>query len=200
MPDFQAGSEVTLINVDPITELVLAKESVTNTTLLRHNKPCLKVSTNGKDGAITTITDVQTNQLLVTIKRRDFRSDIISFTNLYGGKPVKVKDWIQEKKPTNQRSQWKINTTAGSFTWRTDVVLRLTLCSENDLDHPIAWVQPKTETKRYALVMKGGTENFRDEIVASYIILEQRMRMKEKQNISRVLVDSNPMTFHQASW
>ena len=103
MPDFRAGSEVTLVNVESIIELIFAKASVINTTLLYHNEPYLKVSTNDIASAVTTITDVQANQLLVTIKRRDFRSDIITFTNLYGGKSVNIKDWMRERKLTNER-------------------------------------------------------------------------------------------------
>jgi hypothetical protein len=103
MPDFQTGSEVTLVNVESVIELVFTKASVINTTLLYHNKPYLKVSTNDIASAVTTITDVQANQLLVTIKRRDFRSDIITFTNLYDGKSVNIKDWMQERKLTNER-------------------------------------------------------------------------------------------------
>lgn len=97
------GSEITLVNVEPITELVFTKASVINTALLHNNKPYLKVSTNDIASAVTTITDVQANQLLVTIKRRDFVSDIITFTNLYGGKSVSVKDWMKERKLENGR-------------------------------------------------------------------------------------------------
>lgn len=103
MLNFQAESEVTLA-VEPITELVFTKASIINTALLRYNKPCLKVSTIDTARAVTTITDVQANQLLVTIKRRDFRPDIITFTkSLYGGKSVNVKDWLQECNIANKR-------------------------------------------------------------------------------------------------
>jgi len=160
------------------------------------------VSTNDIANAITTITDVQANQLLVTIKRRDFFSDLITFTNLYGGKSVNVKDWMQERKLENGRLQWRINTAIGSFIWRIDVVLRLTLCSENDLNNAVAWVQLRTESKPYALILKRGTESIRDHIVASYIMLEQKMRMKEKRYFigdGIALQDSNVMAVHYAT-
>ena len=76
------------------------------------------------------------------------------------------------------------------------------LCSENDLDNTLAWVQLGTQTKPYALILKRGTENIRDDIVASYIMLEQKMRMKEKQYFigdGIALQASNVMAVHYAT-
>ncbi|KAF8162647.1 hypothetical protein B0H34DRAFT_651301 [Crassisporium funariophilum] len=177
---FESESQETLVNVEPRTELVFTTSSVMNTSLLFHHRPTLNIATKDAAGALTLITDLQTNELLVTIKRRTLHPDTVKFAYRYDGKAVKIKDWMQEGKMEDGRLKWTMNTPVGRFVWRKDVALRLALWAENDGLHPIAWSQLKTEYVPHALVLERGTEIFRDEIVASYLILEQQMRIEEK--------------------
>ena len=54
------------------------------------------------------------------------------------------------------------------------------LCPEDDQGHPVAWVQLPTGTSPFALLIKRESEGFRDQILASFIILEQLLRLEEK--------------------
>jgi len=180
---FSSSSEATLVNPEPPTALVFTKSSTLNTTLLMNNRPYFKVSTLDAAGARTTITNVETNELLVTMKKRILQSDIVKFANKYGGKSLKQKDWLVETKMADGYPKWTIHTPIGNFVWRKDIVYRLALCPENDLDHPIAYSQFPTVEDRsipLTLLLTRGTESFRDEIVASFLILEQHIRMEEK--------------------
>ncbi|KDR82171.1 hypothetical protein GALMADRAFT_222045 [Galerina marginata CBS 339.88] len=180
---FPSSSQVTLVNPDPPTALVFTKSSTLNTTLLNNNKPYFKVSTLDAAGARTTRTNVETNELLVTIKKRTLHSDTIKFANKHEWKSLKQKDWLVDGKLADGFPKRTIRTPVGSFVWRRDVVYRLALCPENDLDHPVTYTQFPTMEDRstpWALLLTRGTESFRDEIVASFLILEQHLRMEEK--------------------
>jgi len=94
-------SQVTLVNPDPPTELVFSKfNSVLNNNILLNGRPCFKIATVDPAGAHTTIIDVQTNALLVSIKRRTLRADVITFKDHYGGKSLKLKQWVVESGKT----------------------------------------------------------------------------------------------------
>ncbi|KDR82288.1 hypothetical protein GALMADRAFT_240780 [Galerina marginata CBS 339.88] len=178
-----SSSEVTLVNPSPPTKLTFTKPGTLNNTLLLDNRPYFKVATLDPAGARTTITDAQTNELLVTIKRKSFQSDTIKFAHRYGGKSVKQKDWLVAGNMEDGSPKWTIQTSVGDFIWRRDIVYRLALCPENDIEHPVAYCQFPTLEDRsisWALLLTRGTESFRDEIVASFLILEQVLRIEEK--------------------
>ncbi|KIM46937.1 hypothetical protein M413DRAFT_23258 [Hebeloma cylindrosporum] len=173
------GSQITLVNPDPPIELVFSKfNSMLNNNIFINGRPHYKIVTIDPH---TTITDVQTNELLVRIKRRTLHADAITFTHHYGGNPLKLKQWVVDSGKTLEGyRKWTIETPLGVFVWRIDPVLRLSLCPGRDLDHPVAWVQLPTGTLPFALLLKRGTEGFRDQILASFIILEQLLRLEEK--------------------
>lgn len=98
---FSSESQITLVNPEPTTELTLSIRSVLNTTLLVEGKPVISISTPDPAASVTKITDLTTNQLLVTIKRRAFRSDAIIFEKRYSGESLKLKDWLQETKTSD---------------------------------------------------------------------------------------------------
>jgi len=174
------ASQATLVAPDSTTALIFSKPSAINTTLLWNGRPLTTISTIDAGAERTTISDAETNELLVTIQRRALLADTVTFTRHYGGRSFKLKDWLKEETLENGHTTWTIQTPVGNFLWRTDVTLRLALCPESNLEHSIAWAQLHTESTPFGLILARGTELFRDEIVASFLILEQRMRMREK--------------------
>ena len=94
-------SQITLVNPDPPTELVFSKvDSMLNNSILLQGRPYFKITTVDPSGANTTITDAQTNELLVSIKRRTLHADAITFVQHYGGKSLKLKKWVIESGKT----------------------------------------------------------------------------------------------------
>ena len=92
-------SQITLINPEPILELVVDEpESPLNTRLLVNRKPRYEVSTVDRDANITNITDLRTNEVVATIHRRTLLSDKVTFPRRFGGKSIKKDDWMTEVK------------------------------------------------------------------------------------------------------
>ncbi|RXW16629.1 hypothetical protein EST38_g9222, partial [Candolleomyces aberdarensis] len=84
--DLPADSQVTLINPETTLELVLEKPAYPlNTRLLVNGKPWFKISTVDRDANITNITDLRTNEVVATIRRRMFLSDKVKFPRRFGG-------------------------------------------------------------------------------------------------------------------
>jgi hypothetical protein len=95
-------SQLTLINPEPPLELVLEKSSTPlNTRLLVNGKPRYKVSTVDRDANVTDVTDLRTNEVIATIRRRSFLSDKVKFPRRFGGKSLKKDDWMTEVKLNN---------------------------------------------------------------------------------------------------
>ncbi|PPQ76434.1 hypothetical protein CVT26_013004 [Gymnopilus dilepis] len=176
------ASQITLVAPEATSTLIFSKNSVLNTSLYLNARAVYEIATTDSAAERTVIKDVATGEVVVVIQRRTVLSDIVVFSarDGRGEVTVKLKEWLKEKTLENGYSTWTIETPIGNFVWRTDKSLRLALCPESNLDHPIAWAQLKTDTDPFALVLTRGTEPFREEIVASYIVLEQKMRMKEK--------------------
>ncbi|KDR81302.1 hypothetical protein GALMADRAFT_265045 [Galerina marginata CBS 339.88] len=176
-------SENTLLPPEPTISLVFSTPSVTNSTVLVDARPIVKISTTDAAGDHTTVSDAQTKELLVDIQHHTLRSDTVTFTHHFNGKPLKLKEWLKEKTLEDGRSPaWAMETSLGSLVWRPDVSFRLALrpVVGGEMAQPIAWAHLQTHSTPLTLLISCGTQAIRDEIVASFIVLEQRMRMSEK--------------------
>ncbi|TFK34888.1 hypothetical protein BDQ12DRAFT_737932 [Crucibulum laeve] len=176
-------SQTTLVNSSsPSIDLVFEKTSLValRNTVYLNSRPLYTITTSDRDGAKTKIFDASTSTLLVTIERRAFFSDRIIFTNRYDGKSLKVNNWIKELNVSGQHPMHVIETPFGNFIWKVHVLHRHALFSEFDAEIPIAYMRPPTRSSPMGLHLERGTENFREEILGSFLILEQRMKMKEK--------------------
>ncbi|PPQ82211.1 hypothetical protein CVT24_012889 [Panaeolus cyanescens] len=177
------ASAVTLVNSRPHSELVITKPSALNNVLLLNGKPRYIISTTDPAAAKTKITDARTKELLAKVHRRTIFSDEVMFTHHENGKPIKIgKEWFKESKMPDGRVRWDIETSSGNFAWRMDVVHRLVLCPASDMDNPIAWVQLPNENKSFAIIVPPGWESIWDIIIAGWVILEQKMRLYEKES------------------
>ncbi|KAF9048899.1 hypothetical protein BJ165DRAFT_1463418 [Panaeolus papilionaceus] len=176
------GSVLTLVNPPKAhRELVITKPSTLNNVLLLNGSPRYRISTSDPAAAKTDIFDARTKEQLVKIKRRIFFTDEITFIN-HGGDTKKIgKEWLKESKMPDGRLRWDFESSSGDFAWRMDVIHRLVLCPASDMSNPIAWVQLPDETKSFALVVPPASESMWDIIVGGWVILEQRIRLQEKE-------------------
>lgn len=71
------------------------------------------------------------------------------------------------------------------YHWHYDERCNAQLCTqlylEGDWDRPVAYWRSKTgnETGPFSLILESGTEGFREDIVASFVILETKFRAAE---------------------
>ncbi|KDR69954.1 hypothetical protein GALMADRAFT_31287, partial [Galerina marginata CBS 339.88] len=173
-------SEITLLPPEPTISLVFSTPSVTNSTLFVDARPIVRISTTDAAGDHTTICDANTKELLVDIQHHTLRSDTVTFTHHFDGKPLKLKEWLKEETLGDGSPAWAMETSVGSLVWRPDVSFRLAVIVGGETAQPIAWAHLQTHSTPLTLVISRGTQAIRDEIVASFIVLEQRMRMSEK--------------------
>ncbi|TFK34889.1 hypothetical protein BDQ12DRAFT_689008 [Crucibulum laeve] len=178
-------SQITLVNsASESVDLVFEKPSISSlhNTVYLNSRPLYTITTRARDGAQTKVFDVSTTHLAITIDRSVFFSDKITFADRNDGKAIKVNDWMKETKIPKQHPIHVMETPYGKFTWKVDVVHRHALYSEADPENPIAYMKPATSSSPMALHLESGTESFREEILGSFLLVEQRMRMKEKES------------------
>lgn len=65
-----------------------------NTSITVNGTPLYKISTVDTVGAITNIKDARTCALISTINRRTLHPDSVAFAQRYGGRVLKVKEWL----------------------------------------------------------------------------------------------------------
>ncbi|EAU82107.1 hypothetical protein CC1G_09566 [Coprinopsis cinerea okayama7 len=172
-------SQLTLVNQEPPLELVLEKPATPlNTRIFVNGKPRYKVSTVDRDGNVTDVTDLRTNAVVATIKRRSILPDKVKFPAKFGGKAVKKDDWMVETKLDSGGLGWTINSESGSFLWRFDKALKIVLTPATDPDRIIAFV--KSEPGVYALCVEHRAEGLLDEIIPGFIVLDHQNNMMTK--------------------
>lgn len=94
-------SQVTLINPawnETTTDLMFDRDSVLNAIVYLRSRPILKISTIDRGVSHTEIKEAQSERLLAVIDRRTLTSDTITFTDRYGGKQLKISDWMKREK------------------------------------------------------------------------------------------------------
>ncbi|KAF8874713.1 hypothetical protein CPB84DRAFT_1797253 [Gymnopilus junonius] len=176
-------SQITLVAPESTSTLIFSKPSALNTILLLNGRPLYKIATVDAAAERTTIADAATGEMVVTIQRRDVLPSWVTFSerSVTGARKVKLREWLKEQEEGGPGAQWKMETVVGNFVWRVDELLRLALHPESNLDRPIAWAQAQTDVDPFALIATRATDPFREEIVASFLILEHRIRMEEKK-------------------
>lgn len=66
------------------------------------------------------------------------------------------------------------------------------------MSNPIAWIQLPDETKSFALVVPSSSESMWDIIIGGWVILEQRLRLQEKETQKADGIASQDMAFAMA--
>jgi hypothetical protein len=100
---------------------------------------------------------------------------------------------------------YAIETTRGSYVWKKDATYRLVvsrpagLCAivlmfdlagyflpslqlyrKDDMSNHVAHLQQGTRTQNFAVIMQPEAQLIRDDVIISFLILEQRLRVSEK--------------------
>ncbi|KAF8162662.1 hypothetical protein B0H34DRAFT_628134, partial [Crassisporium funariophilum] len=160
--------------------LMFDRNSVLNATICASGSPAFTVTTS-KSMTRTDICDVPGQCIISTIKRREVFSDTVKFPKRNGGSSVAINKWLRSiTMPTHTEPCTSLVTDDGNFVWKTDPTYRLALFPEEDASVPIAYMTRVRPPEPLVLVFKAGSEDMVEDILVSFIILEQRLRMKEK--------------------
>ncbi|KAK0455289.1 uncharacterized protein EV420DRAFT_1694723 [Desarmillaria tabescens] len=197
-------SVLTLVNPSPTTHLEFDRNSVVNATLLKNSQPAYCIQTKQRTtSARTDIIDIRTQEVIASIELKE-----ISRTC------VKIGKWMKEEHlPDKTCGTFKddysfgfdlrdrrvrvIETAYGRYLWKLHVVHRLALYAENNLETPVAFLQPATRTSPLVLVVESEAMGFIDQIIASFIIREKELRAEEKKSevaAGMLIVEANPLS------
>ncbi|KAF8957762.1 hypothetical protein BDZ97DRAFT_1669372 [Flammula alnicola] len=166
---------------------IFDRNSVINATLYSGGSPSYTIITS-KSGTRTDVCDIPGKCVVATIKRREILADTIKFTNRNDGKAVAINKWLRPTVvPSHVEPCTSLVTDVGYFVWKTDAAHRLALYSEDDAQVPLAFMTRVRPPEPLVLVLKDGCEEMVEDILVSFIILEQRLRMKEKRRSSAMM-------------
>ncbi|CAA7261026.1 unnamed protein product [Cyclocybe aegerita] len=159
------------------------RNSVINSTLYCNSQPSYTIMTN-KSGTRTDVCDIATQSVVATIKRREVFADTIKFPARNNGTSVAINKWLRPitHSPYHAEPSISLVTDVGNFVWESDAAHRLALYAEEDHQVPVAFFSRNRQPQdAIVLVMKSGAEEMVEDVIVSFIILEQRLRMKEKR-------------------
>ncbi|OAX39455.1 hypothetical protein K503DRAFT_769490 [Rhizopogon vinicolor AM-OR11-026] len=152
-------------------------------TKIFNNQPALplySVVTDIKSDKRTDIFDARANNLLAHIDRRDILPDTITFPDRNDGSSINISKWLHKSKLEDGNHIHAIETTCGSYVWKKDATYRLVLYRKDDMSNHVAHLQQGTRTQNFAVIMQPEAQLIRDDVIISFLILEQRLRVSEK--------------------
>ncbi|KIJ10824.1 hypothetical protein PAXINDRAFT_172043 [Paxillus involutus ATCC 200175] len=174
-------STLTLVNPIPATQYYFSANSMKNTTVFVHqSRPLYNVSTELKSDKQTRVSDAHTGRLIALVERREIFSDTVTFPNQNGGQALSIHKWLQKSKLADGYTVHLMQTSHRQYIWKSDSRHRLGLYKESDQTQPIAYLQPVSATQNFALVLESSAEAFRDDVLVAFLILEQRLRISER--------------------
>ncbi|PPQ77588.1 hypothetical protein CVT25_011380 [Psilocybe cyanescens] len=175
------ASTSTLVNPDPPVSYIFDRNSVIGATLYTRSGPAYKIITN-REVSRTELCDLTDRNIVATLKRRDFLPNLVVFAHR-NGKPLKISNWLKRRKISqgNQMATvYDLLTPSGCFTWKSDGTRNLALYPQYQTDFPIAYSKKLEDPPTLALFLRSCSDNDKVEIITSFIVLEHRLRMKEK--------------------
>ncbi|KAG1749428.1 hypothetical protein EDB19DRAFT_1893514 [Suillus lakei] len=145
-----------------------SREDMKNTKIFNNQpaSPLYLVVTDIKSDKRTDIFDARGNRLLARIDRRDILPDTITFPDRNRGSSINLNKWLQKSKLENGHHIHSIETTPGTYVWKSDADYRLALYRKGDMSNP--------RTQNFARRL------IRDDVIVSFLILEQRLRISER--------------------
>ncbi|KAJ7099136.1 hypothetical protein C8R44DRAFT_859494 [Mycena epipterygia] len=183
---FYASDEaLTLVNPTPgPIFLTFGTDSMLSATLFLNGRPAYTIST-ALAGSPTelrtagTSSDSEESEPLARIACNAFLPDTIAFPASSASK-MRLSKWLRRCTLADGLEVHMIETDAGKCVLKPDLVHRLALFAEHDLQTPVAHWQRRAAGAPLSPVLYAGTESFRAQIIAAFIVLELRMRMAEK--------------------
>ncbi|KAG1763368.1 hypothetical protein EDD22DRAFT_777131 [Suillus occidentalis] len=159
-----------------------SREDMKNTKIFNNQpaSPLYSVVTDVKSDKRTDIFDARGNRLLARVDKRDILPDTITFPNRNNGSSINLSKWLQKGKLGDGHHIHSIDTARGTYVWKSDANYRLALYRKGDMSSPVAHLQQGTRTQNFAVIMQGEAELIRDDVIVSFLILEQRLRISEK--------------------
>lgn len=159
-----------------------SREDMKNTKIFNNQpaSPLYSVVTDIKSDKRTDIFDARGNRLLARVDRRDILPDTITFPNRNNGSSINLSKWLQKSKLEDGHHVHSIETAHGTYVWKSNADYRLALYRKGDMSSPVAHLQRGTRTQNFAVIMQGEAELIRDDVIVSFLILEQRLRISEK--------------------
>ncbi|KAG0701080.1 hypothetical protein DFH29DRAFT_982856 [Suillus ampliporus] len=175
-------STTTLVNPAPPKSYNFSLENMKNTKIFNNQpaSPLYSVVTDIKSDKRTDIFDARANRLLARIDRRDILPDNITFPDRNSGSSINLSKWLQKSKLETGHHVHSIETAHGTYVWKSDANYRLALYRKGDMSNPVAHLQLGSRTQNFAVIMQGEAELIRDDVIVSFLILEQRLRVFEK--------------------
>ncbi|KIK43807.1 hypothetical protein CY34DRAFT_81144 [Suillus luteus UH-Slu-Lm8-n1] len=159
-----------------------SREDMKNTKIFNNQpaSPLYSVVTDIKSDKRTDIFDARGNRLLARVDKRDILPDTITFPNRNNGSSINLSKWLQKSKLEDGHHVHSIETAHGTYVWKSDANYRLALYRKGDMSSPVAHLQQGSRTQNFAVIMQGEAELIRDDVIVSFLILEQRLRISEK--------------------
>ncbi|KDR81967.1 hypothetical protein GALMADRAFT_276605 [Galerina marginata CBS 339.88] len=171
-------STSTLVNPDRRLKLVFDRNSVISATLYSRAGPLYRITTN-KAVSRTDLCDLTEQRVVATVKRRELFPDAVVFAHR-SGKSIRLSKWLKrQKSPPGIQRTTELLTPSGSFTWKSDSTHRFALYSQDQT--PIAYSKMLEDPPTLALVLMNCSDSIvQVEIITSFLVLEHKLRMKEK--------------------
>lgn len=176
------ATTTTPTNPTPPKSYNFSREDMKNTKIFNNQpaSPLYSVVTDIKSDKRTDIFDARGNRLLARVDRRDILPDTITFPNRNNGSSINLSKWLQKSKLEDGHHVHSIETAHGTYVWKSNADYRLALYRKGDMSSPVAHLQRGTRTQNFAVIMQGEAELIRDDVIVSFLILEQRLRISEK--------------------
>ena len=153
------NSKPSFTNNEVPVELVFSNGDPLNTLVLLHGRPRYRIFTGDVDQWETDVTDLYTNQVIVSVRKRSFLPDKVMFPGRrdMNGKmrEVRKSKWLVEGKDQSGRYAgdpsplqlsneypraicrfaWTVANDRGTFMWRMDPVMRLVVRGRIDFKY-----------------------------------------------------------------
>jgi len=173
-------STSTLVNPERRLNLVFDRNSVISATLYSRAGPLYRITTN-KSVSRTDLCDLTEQRVVATVKRRELFPDVVVFAHR-SGKSVRISKWLKrQKSPPERPRTTELLTPSGSFIWKSDNTHRFALYSQDQTEFPIAYSKILEDPPTIALVLRNCSDTIvQVEIITSFLVLEHKLRMKEK--------------------
>ncbi|KAK0186089.1 hypothetical protein F5146DRAFT_937002 [Armillaria mellea] len=194
-------SVLTLINPSPPIHLEFDHNSVVNAILLKNSQPTYTIRTKqGTGSAWTDVVDVRTQEVIASIEIKDIFPDVVTIASVNRGNSVKINKWMKEEQLPDKTWVRVIETAYGRYLWKLHAIHRLAhdagLPYSNNLETPVAYLQPVTRSSPLVLVVESEATAFIEQIIVSFIIREKELRAKEKNSTvaaGMLMTEASPM-------
>ncbi|KAK7036192.1 hypothetical protein R3P38DRAFT_2910950 [Favolaschia claudopus] len=161
--------------------LAFETDSMLNTTLCENAVPLYRVTTN-THGSITEIRTTGSDTLIARIARKNIFPSTVTFPDVNGGKPMRIKEWLKPTKFPNGLLGCTLQTPLGDMIMGGHPEYNSIALFNTDLTQIIAHWKPKSDSLPLILVLSPGYESAHAQIIAAFLYEEQVIRVEHKNS------------------